>query len=196
MRWYHHLCAAYILAPCQRIMATSTVDLQLEVNAGRLRHDCGCTPSVVEIVVPPLRQRPEDLSILATEIIRNICRCKNRPELELNDATLSRLSRYDWPGNVRELQFLLGCAVMQASDGVISLEGLLKRDAAIAVGGAEPSFVRAAELKQQERDNILACLKQSRGKVYGRGGAAELLGVKPTTLLYRMSVLKIRKPSS
>jgi DNA-binding NtrC family response regulator len=178
----------------KRIMAGSSADLQSEVAKGRLRFDLYCALSVVEIEVPPLRHRSEDLPVLAAEIVHDICRRQSRTELELDDEALGRLSRYNWPGNVRELQLVLECAVMQSRDGVISLAGFLKSDAA-AAGDGEPSFVRAVDLKQQERDNILACLKRSRGKVYGSGGAAELLGVKPTTLLYRMKVLKIRKPS-
>jgi transcriptional regulator with GAF, ATPase, and Fis domain len=177
-----------------RVLASSAVDLRAEVAAGRLRNDLFCALSVAEIDVPTLRDRRDDLPELVGEIVQQICRREHRDPLEIDPAALARLSRHAWPGNVRELRHVLECAVWRAEDGRLALDDCLK----IAPDGIErgdAAFVSAEELKRHERANVLACLKQSRWKVYGRGGAAELLGMKPTTLLYRMKSLGIRKPA-
>jgi transcriptional regulator with GAF, ATPase, and Fis domain len=181
--------------PKPRIIVSSTVDLQSAVAAGRFRHDLYCALSVTEIHVPPLRQRQEDLPFLAAKIVKDVCHREHRDELKLDSTVLTRLAQYDWPGNVRELQYVLGCAVIQAIDGQIVVDDYLKMGSVQQTDQQPTSFVRADALKRQERANILACLKRCDWKVYGRGGAAEQLGIKPTTLMYRMKVLGIRKPA-
>lgn len=187
---------AEIPIPKPRIIVSSKLDLQSEVAAGRFRHDLYCALSVTEIQVPPLRQRQEDLPLLAAKIVSELCHREHRDELKLDSTFLTKLAQHDWPGNVRELQYVLGCAVVQAIDGQIVVDDYLKLGTVPPTHQQVPPFVRADALKRQERANIVACLKRCDWKVYGRGGAAAQLGMKPTTLTYRMKVLGIRKPVS
>jgi len=114
------------------------------------------------------------------------------------------IQRYDWPGNIRGLQNVIERAVILSQSGALRFD--LSPDngqttaASSSTNGvaleSSPALFSAQELKQRERDNILAALEQARWKVYGPGGAAELLGLKPTTLASKMKRLQISRTSS
>jgi transcriptional regulator with GAF, ATPase, and Fis domain len=184
-----------------RIIAATNRNLQQEVAAGRFRQDLYYRLSVFPITVPPLRERSEDIPMLANHFIERTCARLNCPAVRITPEQLKQLKSYYWPGNIRELQNVIERAVILARGGVLQLELMLPRGVTEA-GSALPSgaaaltptrVIREEKWKERERANILAALRQTDGKIYGRSGAAELLGVKPNTLAYRMKVLGIRK---
>jgi transcriptional regulator with GAF, ATPase, and Fis domain len=172
------------------------------VAAGRFRQDLYYRLSVFPITVPPLRERSEDIPMLAKHFIERTCARLNCPPVRITPEQIKQLQRYDWPGNIRELQNVIERAVILARGGVLQLELLLSHGG-VARANFEASvetvalpatrIIREENWKERERANILAAVKQTAGKIYGHGGAAELLGVKPNTLAYRMKVLGIQK---
>ncbi|HUT12302.1 MAG TPA: sigma 54-interacting transcriptional regulator [Thermoguttaceae bacterium] len=182
-----------------RIVAASNRDLKRDVEAGRFRQDLYYRLNVFPIEVTPLRQRKEDVPLLAARFVELAARRLNCPQPRLTHADILRLQQYDWPGNVRELQNVIERALITARVGPLHFD--LPR-AEIAPGGTAPTAAAThrseiapdAEMKRRERENILAALRRTGWKVYGRGGAAELLRIKPTTLASRMKKMRIVRP--
>ena len=179
-----------------RIIAATNRDLKKEVDAGRFRQDLFYRLSVFPIEVPPLRERREDIALLAAHFLRQSARRMNRPDLRITQAALSELVAYDWPGNARELQNTVERVV------ILSRGGPLRFDLAGKAGDAprprtqsalKPDLPTRDELKRQERDAIVAALKRTGGKIFGADGAAELLGMKPTTLTSRIKALGLNR---
>jgi transcriptional regulator with GAF, ATPase, and Fis domain len=179
-----------------RIIAATNRDLKREVDAGRFRQDLFYRLSVFPIEVPPLRERRDDIPPLVRYFLGQSARRFNRPAPTLSQAAMIDLTVYDWPGNVRELQNTVERAI------ILSRGGLLHFDIAEPnVTGpppaphmvSKPALMTRNELKRQERDGIVAALKQTGGKIFGPGGAAELLGMKPTTLASRITALKLNR---
>jgi transcriptional regulator with GAF, ATPase, and Fis domain len=186
-----------------RIIAATNRDLKREVAEGRFREDLFYRLSVFPIDNPPLRERREDLPVLAEHFIRSAAqRFHSRPP-RLTPPVVRALLAHDWPGNVRELQNVIERAVIISRGGPMSLDALPSPatgaastwSAPLLPGSAAPIQTRA-ELKQRERESIQAALKESGGKVFGIGGAAELLGMKPTTLASRIKVLGLKAGAS
>jgi formate hydrogenlyase transcriptional activator len=180
-----------------RVIAASNRDLKREVDEGRFRQDLFYRLSVFPVEVSPLRERREDIAPLVAHFTRLSARRMNRPEPQLSRAALDQLASYDWPGNVRELQNTVERAIILWQEGPLTFD----LPAAPARRNTEEKPKRAAdaalltrdELKRQERETIMNALKQSNGKVFGPGGAAELLGMKPSTLASRISSLGISR---
>jgi len=186
-----------------RIIAATNRDLKREVAEGRFREDLFYRLSVFPIDNPPLRERREDLPVLAEHFIKSAAQRFHRRPPKLTPAVLQALSAHDWPGNVRELQNVLERAVIFSQGGPLPLDALAALAASrssdrVSNGAAETPSLPAtpiatrAELKQRERESIEAALAQTGGKVFGAGGAAELLGMKPTTLASRIKVLGLK----
>jgi transcriptional regulator with GAF, ATPase, and Fis domain len=179
-----------------RIVAASNRDLKQEVEAERFRQDLFYRLSVFPIEVPPLRQRREDIPLLAVHFARAAAKRMNRPASRLTRAQAEELAAYDWPGNVRELQNAVERAVILAQGGPLrfQLAGLRPSESPRTNPlVTEASILTRHALKRQERESIVAALKQSGGKIFGAGGAAELLGMKPTTLASRVKALGINR---
>jgi len=180
-----------------RVIAASNRDLKEEVDEGRFRLDLFYRLSVFPIEVPPLRERREDIAPLVAHFVRQSARRMNRPEPQLSKTALDQLASYHWPGNVRELQNAVERAIILWREGPLTFD--LPASWATNNSGtqseplAEPSLLTRDALKQQQREAIIAALKQTNGKVSGRGGAAELLGMKPSTLASRISSLRINR---
>jgi len=180
-----------------RVIAASNRDLKEEVDEGRFRLDLFYRLSVFPIEVPPLRERREDIAPLVAHFVRQSARRMNRPEPQLSKTALDQLASYHWPGNVRELQNAVERAIILWREGPLTFD--LPASWATNNSGtqseplAEPSLLTRDALKQQQREAIIAALKQTNGKVSGRGGAAELLGMKPSTLASRISSLGINR---
>ncbi|MBL8865812.1 MAG: sigma 54-interacting transcriptional regulator [Planctomycetia bacterium] len=178
-----------------RVVAATNRDLKAEAEAGRFRQDLYYRLSVFPVELPPLRKRPEDIPLLAEHFLALLCRKLGRSKPRLTLATVQTLQKYSWPGNVRELQHVIERAVITAEGGRLAIE---LPTASPPAGRAPPTPAHAtnriltdAELRRLEADNIRAALKQTKGKVSGAGGAAELLGMKPTTLASRIKSLGI-----
>ncbi len=180
-----------------RIIAATNRDLKKEVDAGRFRQDLFYRLSVFPIEVPPLRERRDDIAPLAAHFLAQSARRMNRPAARITQAALSQLAAHDWPGNVRELQNTVERAVILSPGGPVSFD-LPASNATDTVrartqSASKPALLTRDELKRQERDGIAAALKQTGGRIFGPGGAAELLGMKPTTLASRITALGLKR---
>jgi transcriptional regulator with GAF, ATPase, and Fis domain len=183
-----------------RIIAATNRELKKEVESGRFRQDLFYRLSVFPIDVPTLRTRRDDIPALVTHFLQQSARRLNRPSPRVTRATMSQLSAYDWPGNVRELQNAVERAVILSQGGPLRFELAASTPAESPPARREPSqvspFLTRDDLKRHERESIVAALEQTGGKVFGADGAAEVLGMKPTTLASRIKALGIkRKPS-
>jgi transcriptional regulator with GAF, ATPase, and Fis domain len=178
-----------------RIIAATNRDLKKEVEAGRFRQDLFYRLSVFPIEIPPLRERRDDIAPLAAHFVKQAARRMNRPPPRVTQATLTHLAAHDWPGNVRELQNSVERAVILAQGGPLRFElpDARSSDAPRARPATATALLTRDELKRHERESIAAALKQSGGKIFGEGGAAELLGMKPTTLASRIKALGLRR---
>jgi transcriptional regulator with GAF, ATPase, and Fis domain len=185
-----------------RIIAATNRDLPREVEAGRFRQDLYYRLNVFPITVAPLRERKEDIPLLAAHILGNAARKLNLPPARLTQAHLAQFQNHDWPGNVRELQNTIERALILAQNGTLWFDfPSLQRSATTTApnpthyaAGPEPAILSELELRQRERDNILAALNKAKWKIHGAGGAAELLGLKPSTLISRIKSLGLQRP--
>jgi PAS domain S-box-containing protein len=183
-----------------RIIAASNRDLKREVDASRFRQDLFYRLSVFPIEVPPLRERREDIPPLAAHFAEYSARQMNRPQPRLTRAALNQLSAYDWPGNVRELQNTVERAVILSQGRPLHFD-LPESKSADTTGArnrlpSNQALLTRDELKRQERENIILALEQCQGKVFGPLGAAELLGMRPTTLMSRIRALRISRKAA
>jgi transcriptional regulator with GAF, ATPase, and Fis domain len=200
-----------------RIIAATNRNLQLEVAQGRFRADLYYRLNVFPVKLPPLRERKEDLLPLSEYFLARIAKKLGKKITGLSEASLWQMYQYAWPGNIRELEHLLErAAIMAISPEVSLVEPLHAEPTAAApapaaspggnyvpVGGAvpagfasPPSLGPAVEVKpyeQAERDNIMAALRLSNYRIRGKGGAAELLNIKPTTLEAKMARMGIHR---
>jgi transcriptional regulator with GAF, ATPase, and Fis domain len=168
-----------------RIIAATNRDLEAEVKAGKFRQDLYYRLSVFPIGLPPLRERPEDIAVLAQHFLDQASRKMGKTVPALKPPQIRELEAYDWPGNVRELQNVIERAVIRARDGHLEFGLRPAPPAASPLRNREttpPSTPSLQEIKKQEKTLILDALAKTRGKIYGPDGAARLLGLKPTTL--------------
>ncbi len=184
-----------------RIIAATNHDLKKEVAAGRFRQDLYYRLNVFPIEVVPLRQRKEDIPLLADHLLRVISNKMSRSVPGLTPAHVAELQAYEWPGNVRELQNVIERAVITARLGKLQFDvpsGPVSTTAALPPSSkASPSLDKAGIMSEGAvrnliRRNIVTALQTSGGKIYGADGAAALLDVSPTTLSSRIQRMKIR----
>jgi transcriptional regulator with GAF, ATPase, and Fis domain len=184
-----------------RIIAATNRDLKQAVAAGKFREDLYYRLNVFPLQVTPLRERLDDIPSLAKHFVELSTRDLKCAKPRLTRAAVAKLQSYDWPGNVRELRNVIERAVILARGGALDFElpianqPLPAPSAARASDAPEAEFLTEAELQRRERDNLLLVLQKANWKIKGPDGAAELLGVKPTTLLSRMSKWGLKKPS-
>jgi PAS domain S-box-containing protein len=181
-----------------RLIAATNRDLKQEVARGRFREDLYFRLNVFPIESVPLRERREDIPLLAQHFLTS---GKDRKsELRLSQGDARRLSRYDWPGNVRELQNVIERAAILAQNGRLRIDlpdspgGHPTAGAGRQKTDARPAVMTSAELRDLERTNIVAALHACNGRIFGDGGAAVLLDVRPTTLASRIKALGIASP--
>ena len=183
-----------------RIIAASNRDLEREIKEGRFRRDLFYRLAVFPVTVAPLRERPDDIPQLAAHFIAVAQRKMNKKGFELTREGLRRLMDYEWPGNARELRNVIERAMITARDGKLEFNtsGYSDGTGREHAGARTPRsndgpgrILTMTEIGRLEEDNIRAALCRTSGKIYGPGGAAELLGMKPTTLSSRL--IKIKK---
>ena len=180
-----------------RVIAATNRDLRAEVAARRFREDLYYRLNVFPVEARPLRERSEDVPVIAAHLLEEARVKLAAPDLRLTEGDVRRLVAYDWPGNVRELENVIERAAILARNGRLILV-LPDEDAGAppttGAGMAPPGGIIAeAERRQRERDSIEAALAASEGRIFGPGGAAERLGVKPTTLASRMKAAGIMR---
>jgi PAS domain S-box-containing protein len=180
-----------------RVIAASNRDLKKEVDEGRFREDLFYRLSVFPIEVPPLRERRDDIGPLVAHFIRQSARRMNRLEPQISKTALDQLATYHWPGNVRELQNTVERAIILWREGPLTFDlptsRPYKNTGEQSKPAAEAALLTRDQLKQHEREAIINALKQTNGKVAGPRGAAELLGMKPSTLASRISSMGINR---
>jgi PAS domain S-box-containing protein len=176
-----------------RVIAATNRELARAVRDGHFREDLYYRLNVFPIDLPPLRERGDDVILLAQAFATRIAQRMGRPIEPLGPEDTACLRSYGWPGNVRELQNVIERAVITSIAGRLAVRRFLPRLSTAVVPPSNP--IRTAhELEQLERDSILAALEAAAWKIAGDGGAAERLGTKPSTLRSRMSALKISRP--
>ncbi|MFK8111222.1 MAG: sigma 54-interacting transcriptional regulator [Rubripirellula sp.] len=187
-----------------RIIAATNRDLKAETEAGRFRSDLYYRLSVFPIELPTLAQRKEDIPLLAEHLLSHLARKLGRPMPRLTLANVRELQSYDWPGNIRELQHVLERALITAKSGKLRFNlGPIKRNEpgvktpenTQSENTQSDNILTGTELREFEANNIRRALRRTGGKVYGVGGAAELLDIKPTTLASRIKSLGIQPES-
>ncbi len=182
-----------------RVVAATNRDLQAAVAAGTFRQDLYYRLSVFPIEVPPLRERLEDIAPLAQHFLRLSCAELGRDALGVTQQQLDGLMRHDWPGNIRELKNVIERAVILSSGTQLRLDLAMPEDEAgrplaATKRPASGQWLTEAALREQEKANMFAVLELTGWRISGPGGAAELLGIKPSTLAYRMKVFGLAKP--
>jgi len=185
-----------------RILAATHVDLQRAIETGRFREDLYYRLNVFPVRVPALRERLEDVPLIAGEFLAELTRRTGRGPWTLTQQAIDALRGHDWPGNVRELINVLERATILVPSGdlVVDLAGapvapVPKVPAAIGPAASEPNIAafEPRALVEVEKEHIRRVLDLTGGKLYGEGGAAELLGMKPSTLQSRMSKHGIKR---
>jgi formate hydrogenlyase transcriptional activator len=172
-----------------RIIAATNRDLNAEVTAGRFRADLFYRLNVYPITVPPLRKRREDIPLLVEHFIAHLAPPIGKRIERIPRPTMKQMKKYDWPGNVRELRNVLERSIITSRDSTLQLsEDLIKtpHHSSVAIGSA-------MSLEEVQRQHIQAVLEQSNGRIEGPGGAAEILGLKPSTLRHRIKKLGVKR---
>ncbi len=167
-----------------RIIAATNRDLAQEVAAGRFRSDLYYRLSVFPIAVPPLRKRPEDIPPLVWAFVRQNEKKLNKPVERIDRRSMEALTRYSWPGNARELRNIVEHAMITSGGGTLHLQPPDLKSEKLRPAGT---------LEEVERRYILDVLTRTGWRITGPNGAAEILGLKRTTLQSKMKRLGIRR---
>ena len=171
-----------------RLMAATNRDVQVEVETHRFRKDLFYRLNVFPIHVPPLRERKEDVPLLAYHFLVDYAKKLSKKIERIPHVEMQKLLDYDWPGNVRELKNVI-------ERGVILCQGPFYQvpDSGLTAG-ALSTVQKEMSLEENERAHIGRVLDMTGGKVRGRDGAAEILNINPSTLYSRMKKLGISNP--
>lgn len=172
-----------------RLVAATHRDLVEMVRNGQFRSDLYFRLNVFPLLLPPLRDRREDIPALVSHFVEILGRRVGRPIDQIPTETMLALRSYDWPGNIRELQNLIERAVILSEDGVLPNPLLVAGTQHIGVGPPPTTLI------DSERALILRTLEAVGWVIGGRDGAAARLGLKRTTLIYKMQRLGISRPT-
>jgi len=183
-----------------RVIAATNRPLREAVKKGMFREDLFYRLSVFPITIPPLRERGDDICLLADVFIKRFAQKLGRTFEPLADDCVRRLKAYDWPGNVRELENLIERAVIISDMGELDLiRALPETERPNApervIEAATARVLTAKDLEEFERKNLIAALNSCAWRVAGENGAAQALGLKPSTLNSRMKALGIKRPT-
>jgi DNA-binding NtrC family response regulator len=181
-----------------RIIAATNRDLKKEVVAGRFREDLYYRLNVFPIQVAPLRDRKDDIPLLAEHFVDLAVKELGCQRPRLTRAGIDSLQGYDWPGNIRELRNVIERATIFARGGALEFDLPITGAEALRLepsdrNEADLEFLTDAEMRRRERQNLFAVLQKTGWKIKGVDGAAELLGVKPTTLISRIEKMGLKR---
>ena len=171
-----------------RVIAATNRNLEEEIAAGRFRMDLYYRLSVFSLKIPPLRQRKGDIPLLARYFLDKYSRQEGRAIGGFAGPVLEAMTSYSWPGNIRELENFVARSVLMAEGRIIEKSDL-PVNAGTPLVRASQNFVKS--IAEQERDHIVSALNSCNWKLHGRGGAAEVLQINPSTLRSRMKKLGI-----
>jgi len=173
-----------------RIITATNRNLEKEVAEGRFRLDLYYRLNVFPIELPALRQRKEDIEVLVYHFLDKYSRKNSRVVSSISATALATLQSYDWPGNIRELEHLIERSMLMANGPEITAIELPQSN---TTSFSEPEDSgKAKTMEEMERDHIMRVLKMCNGKVFGPGGAAEVLNIPSTTLNSKIKKLGIR----
>jgi formate hydrogenlyase transcriptional activator len=173
-----------------RLVAATHRDLADMVARNEFRSDLYYRLNVFPVVIPPLRERRDDIPQLVLHFVEVFSRRMGKRIKEIPETTMDAFCSYLWPGNVRELQNLVERAVIRSDNGV--LPNPLSTSQTNTMPPDTPEVILTdREFRERERANLMKALQRADGRIYGEGGAADLLGINPTTLASRMRALKI-----
>ena len=185
-----------------RVIAATNRDLEELIAEGAFREDLYYRLSVFPIDVPPLRKRRDDIVQLAKHFLETTCHDFGRKPMRLTQTQADQILGYHWPGNVRELKNVIERAVILSHGDTLRLDlslpttsGVDTADTPVATDG-DKGILTEEDMKALQKRNIVAALRRSDWRVSGANGAAEKLGVRPTTLADRMRSLGIRRPTA
>ena len=184
-----------------RITAATNRDLKKDIGAGHFREDLYYRLNVFPLQVPPLRERKGDITLLATHFVELLVKELGCPKPRLTRAGIEALESYEWPGNIRELRNVIERAAIFARGGALEFD-LPVTGASVdptSFGpqysdGLDPEYLTESEMRRRERENLLAILQKTGWRIKGSDGAAELLGVKATTLVARIKKMGFNRP--
>jgi two-component system response regulator HydG len=171
-----------------RILAATNRNLQEEMASGRFRADLYYRLNVFPIKSPSLRDRKDDIPLLAQHFMKKFSELEGKNIVAINDSVIELMQQYEWPGNIRELENVIHRAVILCSGNRITsvdLEAPLRPSSSL--------FARSKNILEVEKEHILSVLKECDWKVFGPGGAANILGMKVSTLNSRIKKLGIKK---
>ncbi|MDZ7621139.1 MAG: sigma 54-interacting transcriptional regulator [Candidatus Competibacteraceae bacterium] len=168
-----------------RVIAATNRDLVKVVAEGRFREDLYYRLNVFPITVPPLRERREDIPLLVWAFVEEFSKAMGQSVETIAKSSLQALQQYPWPGNVRELRNVIERAMILASGSTLKID--------LPGAAAAPVSRGLTTLAEAEREHLQRVLESTGGRVRGAGGAAEILGLKPTTLESRMAKLGLRR---
>ena len=180
-----------------RVIAATNRDLERAVRDGTFREDLYYRLSVFPLRLPPLRERGNDVVQLASAMAAKLARAMGKTVAPLGAADIAALRSYSWPGNVRELRNIVERAIITSRSGRLDLERVLPASDPSPHGGAprgENEVLSERQMRQLEKDNLVAALERSAWRISGDGGAAQLLGLSASTLKSRMKALDVRRP--
>ena len=167
-----------------RIIAATNRDIEQEVKDGNFRRDLFYRLNVFPIVIPPLRVRPEDIPLLVRAFVKEFQKRMGKEIESIPKRTLQTLQSYSWPGNVRELRNVIEHAMILSKGNTLAVH-VPKRTSS--------DIYSTGNLEDMERRHIVAALEQTDWRIAGQGGAAEVLGLKRTTLQAKMKKLGIKR---
>ena len=171
-----------------RIIAATNRNMEAAIEKGVFREDLWYRLNVFPITVPPLRQRREDIPLLVEHFVKVFSVSLGKSINEISAATMRKLCDYSWPGNIRELANVVERGVINCSGPVLRIAEQFE-----SLSTSESAKTKARTLEEVERDHIIRVLEEAYWKIEGPGGAAEILGLNPSTLRTRMAKLGIRR---
>jgi formate hydrogenlyase transcriptional activator len=170
-----------------RIIVATNRDIEQEVKDGKFRKDLFYRLNVFPIVIPPLRERPEDIPSMVWTFVREFQKRMGKEIETISKKNMETLQSYSWPGNVRELKNVIEHAMILSKGKTLAVR-LPK------LGSSEAGATR--NLEEMERRHIVSVLERAGWRVGGKGGAAEALGLNRSTLISKMKKLRIGRPAS
>ena len=172
-----------------RVIAATNRDLATSIKEGSFRPDLYYRLAVFPVELPPLRVRRDDIPLLVWHFITRKQRTMGKTVKEIPERTMESLVEYEWPGNIRELENVVERAMILSPGPTLTLEGALAKRA----HGRRPDGA-SRNLEDVDRAHIIGVLEDCDWRIKGAGGAADCLGLKPSTLRFRMKKLGIQRP--
>jgi DNA-binding NtrC family response regulator len=176
-----------------RIIAATNRNLEKEIAEGRFRMDLYYRLNVFSVNLPPLRERREDIPLLAAKFVKKFCERLGKPILPISAHVIEAFLQHHWPGNIRELEHVIEKSVLLASGTSLDVVHLPLSQKTTAPASENSGSFDVKTMDENERAYILKVLKHVNGRISGEGGAAQLLGIPSSTLNSKMKKLGIRK---